>query len=1246
MPKYILSVLIALTFINISNAQILLEEDFDTSNSLPTGWIDNGNVYSSVTSNIACSNNSYRMNLYSGNNNSFLDSPDIPRGTLPGKVKVSFDMQLSDYANASILTGTGTIYVQLFINGTHDSDIVSINPITLTNGCINQTIILSNIPSGASFKIRFLGIWSTGDWAFVLDNFSAILLNDDCEDAVLLPQTLRPAGILDENVADGTLEDATASQTACKGTANDDVWYKFVANKKAVSVTVLGGDVVVELFSGSCGNLVSLACKDQYNESELFDYYGTSVGETYYVRIYSFGATPLTGSAAEFRIQIGTPKVVNDECVAAETLTQSSAFSCGTNFAMGSVESATESQAACTGNANDDVWYTFEATSTDFSVYLESGDFVVQLFEGNCGNLTSLICSDLFPVSETFNYNNATIGNTYYMRVYSFGNSPLTGTAAEFGICVFTTPPVPSNNDCANAEELPVDLNPSCSSETSGTTNGASRNESVARCSGINGKVSVWYSFMATDVEQIITLSNVNILNGSANDISSFEVFSGTCGSLNRIYCSGQLFGSDPGPITVTGLTQGITYLLRVIPVNPFHTIDFNICISTTCPAAASNLQVSNITNSTAILSHNYPFLFDRTSVVTIAGGGPYAEQVFAVNTLQAPAYATGLSPDTDYDYYVVSCEGSIIAGPVSFTTCPALATNLSVTDVKGTSAVLNFSADGEERDLIIVEYGDIPVFGNSSNHVFFTSTTSSSILTTGLSSNTKYDFYVGQACPETFVGPITFTTRPSCGDVIYDSGGPTNNYANNEDYIITICPETANQTGGARRVSITFDEFDTQGGVDGIEIYDGEDILAPLISSPSSGTDLWTWDKANSEGTGNLESVTVFTSNSSGCITLRYVSDNNTTAPGFKATINCDLTSDIFEEVLTAIPTGIGAITADKAMLSTASGFMYYLKEGSGTIVAFKVANTGAQVPINRVSMVAGSGASNLGINGCGAPYNSREDWWVLHRTWSVDPLIFNAAPIEVRMFYTDTDFNALSTASGFTNLTHEDLSPYKINLGWEADLTVPGNNCHQLVPINSYQDYDPGSYFYSDFSNETGTHQVQLTLDYLWGGGGIGAGSDYNSVIASEVGLTSGNSDLLISELGKGILLKNVLGDQYRISIDGFGAIEATLDNISVASSYLPTGDLYINNSANALFFKRSGGDYLDVKISEIGAILTNIVPNIPINHLEIESGDLGLMQIDGGISFKTALGDCWKLYIDNDGEIKTTMVTCHGN
>jgi gliding motility-associated-like protein len=133
--------------------------------------------------------------------------------------------------------------------------------------------------------------------------------------------------------------------------------------------------------------------------------------------------------------------IQNDECANATVVLTNPDQSC-TNIASGSLIGATGSPQAnaCTGNANDDVWFQFVATSSSHSIGLtniSSNAFNLYhaLYQGvDCSSLTQVYCS----TNNTSTASGLIVGQTYYIRVYSFDNTPQTTT---FNVCVGTIPP-------------------------------------------------------------------------------------------------------------------------------------------------------------------------------------------------------------------------------------------------------------------------------------------------------------------------------------------------------------------------------------------------------------------------------------------------------------------------------------------------------------------------------------------------------------------------------------------------------------------------------------------------------------------------------------------------------------------------------------------------------------------------------------------------------------------------------------
>lgn len=257
--------------------------------------------------------------------------------------------------------------------------------------------------------------------------------NDNCSGAINLA-----SGTSCTNTT-GTVSSATNSGVAapsCGGTPDDDVWYRFTAGAPLTTITLSGlgtnlnaSGARLELFSGACGSLTSVACGNNALTVNTL-----TTGTQYYVRVYSAGGT--IADEGQFNIcvtHINPP--ANDNCSGAVNLTPNNSCS---NTA-GNVHAASPSgiAAACGGSADDDVWYRFTAASNDqvislsgLGANLSASGVQMELFSGACGALTSLACG-----TTRIGATNLTIGAVYYIRIYSAGSAPIT-TNGGFSICI------------------------------------------------------------------------------------------------------------------------------------------------------------------------------------------------------------------------------------------------------------------------------------------------------------------------------------------------------------------------------------------------------------------------------------------------------------------------------------------------------------------------------------------------------------------------------------------------------------------------------------------------------------------------------------------------------------------------------------------------------------------------------------------------------------------------------------------
>ncbi len=413
--------------------------------------------------------------------------------------------------------------------------------------------------------------------------------NDECADAVALTVNADDSCAA---VTSGTINGATGSgesDTACFGTEDDDVWYTFVATSETHTIDLINvangtTDLYHSLWEGTCGSLVNLLCSDPNSSLAT----GLTIGNTYTLRVYSWTSTP--GQTTTFDVCIGTPPSppANDDCANAIALTVNADDSC-TATTSGTIESATadgESEASCSGTEDDDVWYTFVATSETHTIDLinvanGTTDLYHSLWEGTCGSLVNLLCSD--PNSSVAS--GLTIGNTYTLRVYSWTSTP--GQTTTFDVCIGTPPAPPANDECVDAIALTVNPDFNCGTVTSATIESATASgESDTACGGTEDD-DVWFTFVATQTEHTIDL--INVANGTTDLYHS--LWEGTCGSLVNLLCS------DPNSSTATGLTIGNTYTLRVYTWTGTagQTTTFDVCIGSTPPPPANDDCVNAI---------------------------------------------------------------------------------------------------------------------------------------------------------------------------------------------------------------------------------------------------------------------------------------------------------------------------------------------------------------------------------------------------------------------------------------------------------------------------------------------------------------------------------------------------------------------------------------------------------------------------------------------------------------------------
>lgn len=165
----------------------------------------------------------------------------------------------------------------------------------------------------------------------------------------------------------------------------------------------------------------------------------------------------------------------------------------------------------------------------------------------------------------------------------------------------------------------------------------------------------------------------------------------------------------------------------------------------------------------------------------------------------------------------------------------------------------------------------------------------------------------------------IPGSNTTTCYGVFYDSGGVQGDYSNNENSITTVCPDTPEEC-----ITVNFTHLNLENPFDVINVYDGNDINAPLLESYTGN---------------NTQSTT----SSTGCLTLEFSSDGSVVMSGWEAYFNCyPCGSNVCTGTTPVCTSGIPDNCIDICSLGPLPELLS-CPQGASTINTFCLSNIGA---------------------------------------------------------------------------------------------------------------------------------------------------------------------------------------------------------------------------------------------------------------------------------------------------------------
>jgi large repetitive protein len=355
--------------------------------------------------------------------------------------------------------------------------------------------------------------------------------NDECSGAIALTVNASSSPTVR---TEGTTQFATESQAACSGNAKDDVWFSFTATQAShrlfFKTINFSGSPVLEVFSGTCGSLVSQQCitPTSYNSDNSFTLLtGLNPSQTYFVRVHNSIGVSYGGT-----FSIGIASLVapaNDECIGAINIQTASDFS---QNVSGNTLDATLSQASCTSGpyADDDVWYKFTANQTVHLIKVQgmsNNSGRIEVYSGSCGALNLLDCGNPSISGDTIlkEQIGLQVNSTYFFRIYTSTFSP---SFTTFKVAV-TNPYISPYDECPGALSVTASNDETCT-PTAFSFDGAYTSSLPLNCGAAVSQNDIFLKFTASSKQHQIKISPASYVSG--------QLYAGTCGSQTLMACN------------------------------------------------------------------------------------------------------------------------------------------------------------------------------------------------------------------------------------------------------------------------------------------------------------------------------------------------------------------------------------------------------------------------------------------------------------------------------------------------------------------------------------------------------------------------------------------------------------------------------------------------------------------------------------------------------------------------------------
>lgn len=362
------------------------------------------------------------------------------------------------YVNINNVAGTDTDPSYAVYSGNACSSLTLLNCNSNNNGTVTGLTV------GATYYVSVYNYDGVGPTTFdiCIGTPPPPPANDECSGAYSL--TVNSSGCA--VVTYGSVTSATASSQANNcffGNDDDDVWFQFTATAAAINMNILNiagstTDLYHSVYSGTCGSIGSAIICNDNNSTQLT---GLTIGNVYYVRVYS--NTGVGGQTTSFNIclQLPPPPPTNLTCGAMQPICSGSPVTF-TAQATGTSAEAGNNYSCLSTTPNPTWFYLKIQTPGVLNTNITAGadvDFALWgpysslgTAQAACGTLPAPIdCSYSTSPTELSNIPNALVGQVYVLLVTNYANTIQAINLTDASGNTATT-------DCSIVIPLPVEL--------------------------------------------------------------------------------------------------------------------------------------------------------------------------------------------------------------------------------------------------------------------------------------------------------------------------------------------------------------------------------------------------------------------------------------------------------------------------------------------------------------------------------------------------------------------------------------------------------------------------------------------------------------------------------------------------------------------------------------------------------------------------------------------------------------------